>query len=487
MTGPSAPGTTVIRNAAWIVAWDAKESRHVYLKGGDVVFANGVVTQVGGRYTGEVDVEMDGSERMVMPGLVNIHSHPTSEPLRKGVTDEIRSPGFFHSSLYEFLTIFENDPEGLAASLRVAMAELLTSGVTTVVDYSFPFDAWLDVLAESGIRACVAPMFKDAKWYTNDGHQLQYDWDESGGGRAGFEKAMRTIDLANQHPSGRLMGMLAPAQIDTCSADLLRDSYDYAQEKNLPWQTHAAQSVNEFQEMIRRHGRTPVQWMSDIGVLGEHAIIGHGIFLDHHPWVHWSTREDLRLLADSGTTVAHCPTVFMRRGITLRTFGGYVREGINMGIGTDTYPHNFLEEMRNVATVARTIAETVDDLNTSDIFNAATVGGARALRRDDIGKLAVGCRADLVCVDLTAPSMMPVREPIRSLIYASTDRGIRDVFVDGNQVVKDGAVTTIDLRAALTELQAAQERSFSSIPTRDWAGRTVDQMAPMVFETRDSV
>src|SRR3546814_5678287 len=88
---------------------------------------------------------------MVMPGMINIHSHPTSEPLRKGITDEIRSPGFYHSSLYEFLTIFENDPEGLAASVRVAMAELLKSGVTTVVDFSAPFDAWLDVLAESGI------------------------------------------------------------------------------------------------------------------------------------------------------------------------------------------------------------------------------------------------------------------------------------------------------------------------------------------------
>src|SRR3546814_17016649 len=77
---------------------------------------------------------------MVMPGMINIHSHPTSEPLRKGITDEIRSPGFYHSSLYEFLTIFENDPERLAASVRVAMAELLKSGVTTVVVFSAPFD-----------------------------------------------------------------------------------------------------------------------------------------------------------------------------------------------------------------------------------------------------------------------------------------------------------------------------------------------------------
>ena len=480
------PATTVIRNAAWVVAWSARDSRHVYLRNADVAFADGAVVQVGGRYAGEAAVEIDGSDRMVMPGMINVHSHPTSEPLRKGITDEIRSPGFYHSSLYEFLTIFENDAEGLAASVRVAMAELLKSGVTTVVDFSAPFDAWLDVLAESGIRACVAPAFRDARWFTKDGHLLDYEWSETSG-RAGFEKAQRVIDLANQHPSGRLMGMMAPSQIDTCSADLLRDAYDYAEEKNLPWQTHAAQSVNEFQEMVRRHGRTPIQWMEDIGVLGEHSIIGHGIFLDHHPWVHWSTRDDLRLLADRGATVAHCPTVFMRRGIALRTFGGYVREGINMGIGTDTYPHNFLEEMRNVGTIARAVAETVDDLNTSDIFNAATVGGARALRRDDIGRLAVGARADLVCVDLTAPSMMPVREPLRSLVFAACDRAVRDVFVDGKQVVKNGEVTTIDLRSALDELQAAQARSMRSIPDLDWAGRSADQLSPMVFETRESL
>src|SRR3546814_14117030 len=89
--------------------------------------------------------------------------------------------------------------------------------------------------------------------------------------------------------------------------------------------------------------------------------------------------------------------------------------------------------MRNVGTIARAVAETVDDLNTSDIFNAATVGGARALRRDDIGRLAVGARADLVCVDLTAPSMLPVREPIRSLVFTACDRAVKDVFVDGRR------------------------------------------------------
>ncbi len=477
---------TVIRNAAWVVAWNASEARHVYLRDVDVAFEDGRVSHVGKGYDGPAAREIDGRDRMVMPGLINIHSHPSSEPLRKGITDEIRSPGFFHSSLYEFLTIFNNDAEGFAASVRVAMGELLLSGVTTVVDISPPFEGWLDILAESRIRACAAPGFRDARWYTTNGHSLSYEWDEANG-RAGFERAQRIVDLANQHPSGRLMGMICPSQIDTCSADLLRDAYDYAAERNLPWQTHAAQSVTEFQEIIRRHGKTPIQWMEEIGVLGEHTIIGHGIFLDHHPWVHWSTRRDLGLIAERGVTVAHCPTVFMRRGIALQTFGGYLKAGINMGIGTDTYPHNYLEEMRNVGTVARTVAETVDDLNTSDIFNAATIGGAKALKRDDIGRLAIGAKADLVLVDLKAPSMMPVREPLRSLVFVAGDRAIRDVFVDGEQVVADGKVTTMDMESALEALQEAQARSMTSIPDLDWAGRTAEELAPMVFETRDGV
>lgn len=479
-------GVTVVLNADWIVAWDDKAERHVYLRDADVAFRGGELISVGGKYDGETAHEIDGRRLMVMPGLVNIHTHPTSEPLRKGLTDETRSPGFWHSSLYEFLTVFTNDRDGNMAAMRVAMAELLMSGVTTVADLSIPFDGWLDTLAESGIRAVAAPMFRDARWFTADGHALQYQWDE-GAGREAFAEARRLINRAAQHPSGRLSGMVCPAQVDTCTEDLISDAYGFAEERNLPFQIHAAQSVTEFHEMIRRHGKTPIRWLHDIGGLGEHAIIGHGIFLDHHPWLHWSSRDDLALLAESGATVAHCPTVFLRRGITLRTFGDYVRAGVNMGIGTDTYPHNFLEEMRNAANHARTIAGTVDDLETFDVFNAATTGGARALRRDDIGRLAVGAKADLVLVDLDHPSMMPVREPLRSLIYVAADRAVRDVYVDGILVVEGGNPLNIDLQAASEALESAQKRSLEKVPDLDWAGRDANELAPMVLETRNEI
>ena len=104
--------TTVIRNADWVVAWNELRGKHQYLRNIDVAFAGNEIVHVGAAYDGPADAEIPGRDLMVMPGLVNIHSHPTSEPLRKGITDETLSPNFYHSSLYEFLTIFNNDEEG---------------------------------------------------------------------------------------------------------------------------------------------------------------------------------------------------------------------------------------------------------------------------------------------------------------------------------------------------------------------------------------
>src|SRR5581483_6735464 len=145
--------TTVFRNAAWVVAWDEARQAHVYRRGIDVAIRGSEIAFVGRSFAEAADVEVDCTRRLLLPGLVNIHTHPTSEPLRKGITDETRSPGFWHSSLYEFLTVFNNDREGSVAAMQVALAELLMSGVTTVVDLSMPFDGWLDTLAQSGIRA----------------------------------------------------------------------------------------------------------------------------------------------------------------------------------------------------------------------------------------------------------------------------------------------------------------------------------------------
>jgi cytosine/adenosine deaminase-related metal-dependent hydrolase len=480
--------TTVIRNASWVVAWDDAEARHVYLRDADIAFAGTGIVHVGQRYGGEAAREIDGRDRLVMPGLIDLHAHPATEPLNKGYRDEIRSPAFWHTPLYEHLYILRPDEAGTRAALSVAMGELLRSGVTTAVYLGQAFLgqdvlSFLDLLSETGPRVYVAPMYRDAVWRTENGHSIAYDWDLDAG-RKQFEAAIGVIEAAERHPSGRLHGMLAPAQVDTCGAERFGDSAAYAAANAIPMQIHGGQSPTEFYEIVRRHGCSPIRMLHDLGALGPRTIIGHGIILDHHPWLHWPTSEDIGLLAETKTSVAHCPVEFVRRGMTLHTFNGYRDAGVNLGIGTDTYPHDLLHEMQVAMYAARAVGGTVDTADTAGVFEAATVGGAKALGRDDLGRITPGCQADLVVVDLNDPAMIPVREPLRSLIYVAGSRAVRDVFVGGSQVVSDRQVTTVDMEAALAALQAAQRRAIPAVADIDWAGRSLDELSPMTLPVR---
>lgn len=475
--------TTVIRNADRIVAWNAAARTHEYLERADLAFRGNTIVFVGQGYKDKADTEIDGRGRMLVPGLVNVHSHPGSEPANKGLLEELGSPGLGQSSLYEFMPIFRIAPEAAGAATRVAMAELLQSGVTTVCDLSVARQGWADELAATGIRAVLCPMFRSAAWRTEDGHSVAYQWDEKAGEKA-LAAALDTIDRAAQHPSGRVSGILGPSQIDTCTEGLLKDALAEGRKRGQPIQLHAAQSLVEFGEITRRHGRTPVEWLDHLGLLGPDLIVAHGIFLNDHPWVKWPHADDFARLKASGAQIAHCPTVFARRGIALNTLGRYMDAGIACGIGTDTFPHNMIDELRTACYAGRVIAGNFKAVSTAHAFTAATVGGAGLLRRPDLGRIAAGAKADFSVVDLGHPYMRPLREPLRSLVYSAGERAITDVYVDGRQVVRAGRVLTVDVPAALDALAEAQARALEAAPGRDWAKRPVDRLSPPVFPTR---
>jgi 5-methylthioadenosine/S-adenosylhomocysteine deaminase len=155
-----------------------------------------------------------------------------------------------------------------------------------------------------------------------------------------------------------------------------------------------------------------------------------------------------------------------------------------MGIGTDVYPHNMLDEMRLVSYIGRVVSESPRSVTVGDVFNAATIGGARALGRDDIGRLAVGCKADVVIADCAHPAMRPCHDPLRSLVYSASERAVAHVFVDGEQVVRDRKVLTIDYEAASAALEEAQQRGLSRIRQLDWAGRSAEEIAGSAFPRR---
>ncbi len=474
---------TCIRNASWIVAWDAGEQAHVYLRDGDVAFEDDRVTHVGGAYQGAVDTEIDGAGMLVMPGLINAHTHPYGMPFYKSIREELANPKMYFTALYDGFRLFTPDPEDLVWGARYAYCEMLLSGATTCVDMSYPYPGWIDTTAASGIRVFVAPFYKSADWYTKTGHDLSYDWSDDGGSAA-FEHAVGLMEQVESHACSTLHAMVAPMAVDNCTEELLTNSLNLARERGWPMQLHAGESMMEFLEMTRRTGSTPVQWLAERDLLDPTLTIGHGLFLDHHSWLHWYTNRDIGLLAEYGCTVSHCPTPFSRYGITLENFGRYLAAGVNMAIGTDCHPHNMLEEMRTAVIMARVAGEGMDTVTTRQSFNAATIGGAKALLRDDLGRLAPGSKADVVMVSVKEPIMRPVYDPLRALIYVAADRAVRHVFVEGKQVVDEGRVTTMDFAEIAEQVERIQSRVLDRVPERDYANRTAAEVTPLTLPLR---
>lgn len=468
----------VIRNVETIVAYDEQTGGHAYLSGGDIAFDEAAILHVGGHYDGPFAREEQGRGRMVLPGLINIHCHSDEEPLSKGIFDDTGTAALWGQAMYEYSTLIEISEEAREASLTIMLGDLIRSGVTTLVDIAGPHDAWLPTLVKSGARAYAAPGFREARWHVEDSRRLDYCWDHRRG-REAYERALACVDTAQAHPSSRLGGMLSPSQVETCSPELLIEAAAAAKSRNVPITLHAAQTMAEHEELLRRTGKTAVQYLESLGILDERLILGHCIFIDSHSWTRERTEADMALLAKRGTTVAHCPVTFSRSGMILESIGRYRRAGVNVGIGTDSYPYNMLEEMRRALICSRIAGKSVFDIKTSDILDMATLSGARALGRKDIGRIAVGAKPDLLLVDLEHPAMQPVYDPLRNLLHCAAERAVKAVYVDGRCIAMDGKLEGLDYDGAVQVMREASKHATGRIPSNDPRGRSLSQLAPL--------
>ena len=279
--------TTLIRKADWSAIWDASLDTHRYARDSDIVFSDDRIVHVGPDYDGQWDHEIDGRGSFVMPGLINIHSHPQHEPAYRGIREEHGRPEMYDTGLYERSQAFSLDDDGCQAAAELAYGELLMCGVTTLADLSSMSPWWLDLIARSGLRGFIAPGFASSRWYMDSFQELKFNWNEQAG-RKTFDEAVKFMAQAEAHPSKRLQGVVYPMQIDTCSEDLLRDCIALAEETNRPITTHASQSQVEFLLMAKRHGVSPIKWASSIGLLSPRTTLGHAIFIDDHPSVSYT-------------------------------------------------------------------------------------------------------------------------------------------------------------------------------------------------------
>ena len=314
---------TSIRNLPWAVVRDGAASRHVYRRDVDLFLKDGRIVEItpaGARPPETNEPALDGRGMLALPGLVNIHSHPSTEPGYRGVREDHGVPEQQMTGLMERLQAFRLGDDGRQGAATLAYSEMLRAGTTMACDVTLPFDGWLETMAQSGMRFNAAPTFASARWGMASPQTVTWKWDEAGG-LVQFEKAKRVMAEAEAHNSGRLEAVVFPAQIDTVTPELFAVGRKHADQSGLRFSTHIGQSVVEVREMIRRHNMTPVQWAAAQGLLKKDTVLAHCILLDDHPQISWHTRKDLDLIAEAGASVAHCPQPFARYGLVMDHVG----------------------------------------------------------------------------------------------------------------------------------------------------------------------
>jgi cytosine/adenosine deaminase-related metal-dependent hydrolase len=234
--------------------------------------------------------------------------------------------------------------------------------------------------------------------------------------------------------------------------------------------------------LLRRwYGKGPIDVLDEAGLLGPRLLIPHAIYVAGHSRSPAAPSGELGLLAERGVTVIHCPMTSFRYGTALESFDRYRQAGINIALGTDSFPPDMIRNMDVGNHVAQLVEGRADAGSAADLFRAATIGGARALRRDDLGRLAPGACADMIVVDLSDPHVGPVDDPIRTLLLNTTGANVRTVIIDGRSVMEDWRIPSIDEEEMRRHAQAYFRTMKEAYSERDFRRRPSDVLFPASF------
>lgn len=483
--GARPEGRTAL-SARWIVAH--ADGRHRLLRDGEIVIEGADVVYVGPRFPGEVARRIELGDMLVSPGFVDLDALSDLDTTLLTVdygpgwaTGRVWPRSYVDRGPYEMYS-----PEELAFQKRYAFGQLLRNGITTALPIaSLFYREWAETVAEFdaaamaagelGLRVWLGPAYRSGGMVCEAPGVLEPVFDEARGLK-GLDEAIAFAERISGKHEGLVQAMLAPDRVETCTLPLLQRTMAASAEMGLPVRLHMAQGKMERRTVQRLHGTTAPQWLARHGLLHDRLIAPHAV--EAEP-------EDLDLYALHGVTIAHCPLVYARGGELLRSFRRCRDLGIRIGMGTDTAPPDMVLNMAVALMMGRLAEGDEQGLSTSEVFDAATIGGADALRRSDLGRLQAGSKADIAIFDLGDSGFAPTVDPVQSLVFGATGRVTRAVFVDGRLSMREGEVAGFDMRAARSQAQRQFEGLVAKYPERTWGHPAVKDMFPPTYPLAD--
>lgn len=411
----------VIRGARYVLMCDDAGSM---IEQADIAVDGGRIVSVG-EAPADADTEIDGADLVVMPGLVNLHTHLAMTLLR-GIAEEVDLQGFLERVWAEEARLM--DPHGVYVGTRLGALEALLGGTTTALDmYFHPADAHRAAV-EVGLRHVIGPVFFS---FTGPDH---LEWDERMALAREWPRVLASLGGPHVPPA------LMPHAAFTVGLDHLAEIASLAREQGAFVTTHASENDRENTDTVAATGMRPVPALDTSGILALAPVLGHGVRLDAH---------DRARVAQTGAAVAHCPGSNLKLASGAADIVGYREDGIRVGLGTDgcssSNDLDMFAVMRMAANLARLVREDPAALSARDVVRAATIEGASALGLGDrIGTVEVGKEADLIALDLRAPHLVPVHDPYTSIVFSAGRSDVRHVLVAGEPVVVDRQPTRVE-------------------------------------------
>ncbi|MBT6725211.1 MAG: amidohydrolase [Deltaproteobacteria bacterium] len=375
---------------------------------------------------------LEGQDGIVLPGLVNSHTH-LSMTLMRNYADDLD----FWPWLMEWIKPLEDHLtlDDVRIGARLGLAELIRGGTTCFHDMYFHLDQVAEEVEAAGLRACLCETL----------------FDNAGQGEQMLRDAVELHQHWDGQAEGRIRVAMGPHSIYLCSPGYLREILQESLRLQCGWHTHLCETVQEVENCRQQHGKTPVQLLADLDCFEVPVVAAHGIYVDE---------QDQRLLREGKVSIAHNPSSNLKLANGIAPIQSLLHQGVNVCLGTDGTASNnnlnLFEEIHLAALLQKWKNQDAKALPASEVLRMATIRGAQALGLDhQIGSLEVGKQADLIMINTSQPHLTPRHDPIALLVYSAQASDVCTVMVNGKILLEDHVLQTLD-QSSLLE-QASQQ------------------------------
>lgn len=485
--------TRTLIQGRFVIASDSE--RHHIIEDGQVVYEGERIIFTGHDYPEPVDEVIDAGEAVVGPGFIDLDALFDLDSTVLGFDN---NPGWqkgrvWASSYVERGPRDVYTPEEEDFQHEYAMVQLLLNGITTALPIrSILYRAWAETYDENARAAATAarlglccylgPSYRAGLPMVYPDGSYGMHWDEERG-MQGLEEAIRFVrDFDGTH-DGLIRGFLQPDRIEGCTEELIERTAHAAAELACPVRLHCCQGELEVQLVHERWGKSSLEVLRDLGLLRLQPLLPHGIYLGGVDPAPEDVEREIGWLAESGATVVHCPVVSARGGKVMDSFSRFREGGVNIGLGTDIFPPDLILNM-HTGVMATRIQEESPRASAADYYTAATIGGANAIGRRDLGRLMPGALADITIFDLSGFHLGQFIDPIQTMVMSGGGRDFTTVIVNGRTVVQDRRIDGVDYLTLHQRAQRQYEHLIASYPERSHLHPPVGEIFKPSFPIR---